>query len=108
MTTVQQNFHFSTQAQYPSLGFVTVQEIQNTTNNKKKQRRNLDSGADRCPREFAFPPPPPRDLAHRGQIPRDLAPPEPNPLGSRRPCVPPLGISPPSLPATQLREYSCI
>ena len=42
---VQQNFHFSTQAQYPSLGFVTVQEIQNTTNNKKKQRQNLDLGA---------------------------------------------------------------
>ena len=36
MTMVQQNFHFSTQAQYPSLGFVTAQEIQNTTNNKKK------------------------------------------------------------------------
>ena len=32
MTMVQQNFHFSTQAQYPSLGFVTAQEIQNTTN----------------------------------------------------------------------------
>ena len=47
MTMVQQNFHFSTQAQYPSLGFVTVQEIQNTTNNKKKQRWNLDSGAFR-------------------------------------------------------------
>ena len=47
MTMVQQNFHFSTQAQYPSLGFVTAQEIQNTTNNKKKQRRNLDSGAFR-------------------------------------------------------------
>ena len=32
----------------PSLGFVTAQEIQNTTNNNnnnKKQRRNLDSGA---------------------------------------------------------------
>ena len=37
MTMVQQNFYFSTQAQYPSLGFVTAQEIQNTTNNKKKQ-----------------------------------------------------------------------
>ena len=83
MTTVQQNFHFSTQAQYPSLGFVTVQEIQNTTNNKKKQRRNLDSGADRCPREFAFPPPPPVILLTgakslgislpRSQIPWDLA-----------------------------------
>ena len=36
MTMVQQNFLFSTQAQYPSLGFVTAQEIQNTTNNKKK------------------------------------------------------------------------
>ena len=47
MTMVQRNFHFSTQAQYPSLGFVTAQEIQNTTNNKKKQRRNLDSGAFR-------------------------------------------------------------
>ena len=42
MIMVQQNFHFSTQAQYPSLGFVTAQEIHNTTNNKKKQRRNLD------------------------------------------------------------------
>ena len=31
---VQQNSHFSTQ--YPSLGFVTAQEIQNMTNNKKK------------------------------------------------------------------------
>ena len=31
----------------PSLGFVTAQEIQNTTNNDKKQRRNLDSGAFR-------------------------------------------------------------
>ena len=31
----------------PSLGFVTAQEIQNTTNNKKKQRWNLDSGAFR-------------------------------------------------------------
>ena len=41
MTMVQQNFNFSTQAQYPS------QEIQNTTNKKKKQRRNLDSGAFR-------------------------------------------------------------
>ena len=30
----------------PSLGFVTAQEIQNTTNNNNKtQRRNLDSGA---------------------------------------------------------------
>ena len=47
MTMVQQNFHLSTQAQYPSLGFVTAQEIQNTINNKKKQRRNLDSGAFR-------------------------------------------------------------
>ena len=47
MTMVQQNFPFSTQAQYPSLGFVTAQEIQNTTNDKKKQRRNLDSGAFR-------------------------------------------------------------
>ena len=47
MTMVQQNFHFSTQAQYPSLDFVTAQEIQNTTNNRKKQRRNLDSGAFR-------------------------------------------------------------
>ena len=45
MTMVQQNFHFSTQAQCPSLGFVTAQEIQSTTNNKKKERRNLDSGA---------------------------------------------------------------
>ena len=34
----------------PSLGFVTVQEIQNTTNdNNKKQRQNLDSGVF-CPR----------------------------------------------------------
>ena len=32
LTMVQQNFHFSAQAQYPSLGFVTAQEIQNTTN----------------------------------------------------------------------------
>ena len=47
MTMVQQNFHFSTQAQYPSLGFVAAQEIQNTTNTKKKQRRNLDSSAFR-------------------------------------------------------------
>ena len=47
MTMVQQNFHFSTQAQYPSSDFVTAQEIQNTTNNKKKQRRNLDPGAFR-------------------------------------------------------------
>ena len=45
-TMMQQNFHFSTQAQYPSLGFVTAQEIHNTTNNKK-QRRNLDSDAFR-------------------------------------------------------------
>ena len=45
MTMVQQNSHFGTQ--YPSLGFVTAQEIQNMTNNKKKQRRNLDSGAFR-------------------------------------------------------------
>ena len=37
MTMVQQNFHFSTQAQYPSLGFVTAQEIQNTTNDKKQE-----------------------------------------------------------------------
>ena len=44
MTMVQQNFHFSTQAQYPSLGFVIAQEIQNT---KNKNRRNLDSGAFR-------------------------------------------------------------
>ena len=29
----------------PSLGFVTAREIQNTTNNNKNQRRNLDSGA---------------------------------------------------------------
>ena len=36
MTMVQQNFHFNTQAHYSSLGFVTAQEIQNTTNNKKK------------------------------------------------------------------------
>ena len=43
MTMVQQNFHFSTQAQYPSLGFVTAQEIKNTTNNKKKRRQNLNS-----------------------------------------------------------------
>ena len=35
MAMVQQNVHFSTQAQYPSLGFVTAQEIQNTTNNKR-------------------------------------------------------------------------
>ena len=41
MTMVQQNFHFSTQAQYPSLGFVTVQEIQNTTNNKKNRNKTL-------------------------------------------------------------------
>ena len=47
MTMVQQNFHFSTQAQYPSLGFVTAQEIQNTTNNNKKQKRNLESGTFR-------------------------------------------------------------
>ena len=47
MTMVRQNFHFSAQAQYPSLGFVIAQEIQNTTNNKKKQRRNLDTGAFR-------------------------------------------------------------
>ena len=38
MTMVQQNFHFSTQAEYPSLAFVTAQEIQNTTNNIKKNR----------------------------------------------------------------------
>ena len=31
----------------PSFGFVTAQEIQNTTNDKKKQRWNLDSGAFR-------------------------------------------------------------
>ena len=43
MTMVQQNFRFSTQAQYPSLGFVTAQEIQNATKNKKKRRRNLNS-----------------------------------------------------------------
>ena len=38
------------QAFQPSLGFVTVQEIQNKkteNNNNKKQRRNLDSGAFR-------------------------------------------------------------
>ena len=49
MTMVQQHFHFSTQAQYLSVGFVTAQEIQNATNNKKKQRRNLDPGAFRLP-----------------------------------------------------------
>ena len=58
MTMVQQNFHFSsTQAQYPSLGFLTAQEIQNTTNNKKKQRRNLDLGAfwPRVITDFPYP-----------------------------------------------------
>ena len=51
---VQQNFHFSTQAQYLNLGFVTAQEIQNTTNNKKKQKRNLDSGTFQ-PQVISFP-----------------------------------------------------
>ena len=48
-TVVQQIFTLVPRLN-PSLGFVTAQEIrstENTNNNNKKQRRNLDSGAFR-------------------------------------------------------------
>ena len=48
MTMVQQNFHFSTQARYPSLGFVTAQEIQNAQirKNRGETLTRAPSGAE--------------------------------------------------------------
>ena len=47
MTMVQQNFHFSTQAQYPSLGFVTAQE--NSEHDKQKEKTEAKPWLGRLP-----------------------------------------------------------